>query len=102
MFSNESHSRFDDPPVGGPDVRLSGHLDDFQLGAPVRLRIAVTQVTTGAISKVDKIVIAPTFTVTADELSTGQVQDSKFDESTVVATAQAIVYWGKELTLPQG
>ena len=68
----------------------------------MRLRITVTQARTGAISKVDKIVMAPKFTVTAEELSAGQVQGSQFDESSVVATAQAIVQWGKELTLPQG
>jgi hypothetical protein len=94
-------SHFDDPPEGGPNVRLSGHLDDFKAGARVRLRITVTQITTGAISKVDKIVKAREFKVTAKELCAGLVQGEQFDGTPVVATAQAIVQWGKELTLPQ-
>lgn len=98
---NMSHSRFDDPGLTTrePGVRLSGSLDDFVDETPVRLRITITQATTGAITKVDKIVIAPKFVVTADEFSTGQVEGSQFDGSPVVATAQAIVQWGKELTL---
>jgi hypothetical protein len=94
-------SRFDDPPEGGPDVWLSGHLDDFEEGTRVRLRITVTQVTTGAISKVEKLVTARKFVVTAEELCTGLVDGGQFDNTGVVATAQAIVQWGKELTLPQ-
>jgi len=99
---NMSLSHFDDPgltPETTPGVRLSGRLDDFVPGTPVRLRITITQATTDAITKIDKIVIAPKFTVTDEEFSTGQVQGSEFDGSSVVATAQASVQWGKELTL---
>ena len=102
-----SLSHFDDPDdpdspdlTARPDVRLSGQLGDFQPGTLVRLRITVMQAKTDAIAKVDKIVRAPAFEVTADELFTGRVKDSpEFDESCVVATAQAIVQWGKELRL---
>jgi hypothetical protein len=99
---NMSLSHFDDPGLTTrePGVRLSGRLDDFVAGTRVRLRITVTQATTDAISKVDKIVTAREFVVTAEELSAGRVKESlEFDESCVVATAQAIVQWGKELTL---
>jgi len=95
-------SRFDDPPEGRPDVWLSGHLDDFVPGTRVRLRITVTQRTTGAIAIVEKIVKARKFKVTTEDLIKGQVEGSRFDETVVVATAQAMVQWGKELKLRRG
>src|SRR5689334_13490293 len=85
-----------------PGFELSGSLDDFKEGTHVRLQITVTQATTSAISEIDKIVEAPEFTVTADELSAGQLQGSpQFDISDPVeATAQASVQWEAVLTVP--